>query len=1575
MKTVVRNKFIIFAVLLVLALVCVFIALSSQCNVAYAEAAFGIVYKIKGGFYTGSLGSSGFFGLSKIDGQIGYVNLSVTYNIVQLYNLTTKSKNLLNNLSSYTDMYFANTNYYDGTEDKLINLPDGYYSLKYGSSTNALTEYNFYFDGDSPVITVNKKISENDYEAVQFDYVSKDTYEVLWTQSKGSVFYVSASDNLLTSFTFTNGDGKEFDYTATAGNDNSVTLTEGKNVLEAVDEVGHTTTHIIYYDNRSPVINLNNYYKSSKGIYYFGIEQENFSVKFSDTTLNYIALDGKTLNLNKTEISYKLSELGEGKHTFTATDRYNRTTQKTIFIDLTNPYIEVKNKSGQTLLDAANSNEMLYFNISDDTGGGGDVTTKIYRYENNRWQILDYWTNYIRKTVYYDGRQGYPTYNLYNTKKEIETALLELESSKISSFANWNDSVTGTIISSEQSYALEGSNYYQYTDGKTTYIFFDVARLTSFLQTEIIPKYISSTTNYFFEEGTFKIEVVDFCGNKTEKTFSIDLTKPTLNIFDCVTESGNVYYTNHTFSVAADDLNFVSINYRIDGGEWQVLLSKEFIVTISGKYEIYSLDGFGNASDVYTVHFIVRDSLGNVTSIKNEYKQPTYYIVTLPSRVFGAVQGFSFADYDSALAFAFQREFNQRVTKLSDGTYSYVTVANESVYSVYQTLSSVNAAVEYYAKKYVSEQKTFSDKSNQNVYYTIMSSSGVADEGALTSNLLTKPSLLNSYSENVYLANSTYQLKQYFDIPSKLELYFVAFDNVLSERKSIPIVYGQTFLEALTASDNIVQGYYLFIESDSCGNVESALLYFDLTAPTLSVAITDGKGQSTATIDSSYIQAASSIYALSFDISAIYDFDEFSFLKIVGGNINSVYVSENDIPILNLNTGAGEYVLTLYDRSYNTLEFKVIIAGDKPSLYHSSLSNQTRVSISILLNDRYNALMSLGLFKIDAMGEYTELLYDSDGKAISVSDLDYVLREGGKYTFIMTDLYGRTVEFEPFFYEKGLPTGTLSCQNKSVTNKLVTFLYNSSNYILDVYTLSDSGAKTYFSNFQSTDTDGYTTISISAIAENNKSFMLYMYNASDPSLFNEYYFSIDTIAPAFSIFTTSGERVEANSATNQGFNIVCNEVGATVRYSINGISKAYNAGDEINTQGLYTFTVKDIVGNSESFTVYLDNVCSISVEGDYTLDGGIYKTNSALTIVAKEDLKEFYVVSSSGIVVEPGKPFSANGTYTIYAQDLYLNTKTISIVINNILPKIQLTNVLIGGTTSNSVTVYFDKGQATLSKDKADSVFILSGDSVSEHGKYSVIVTDEFGNVATASFNIDKIVDYTANCESGIVTTETVKLSFNEQLLSCVLIKDDVLQNDVPTTFTQTGFYKIEACDMYSNTLSFEFTIIASKTKEPEFIAPENFEISYVIQNGNMLSLDSKTVFNYGSDGIYTIALTSLPTSNTYSFDIQYDSTVPSLDIVFSDDGKQVSFSNLSKKVNGILKLNGEQISWTENKVLSDVGQYELTLTDDVGNVVVYRFEIKKQLNVWAIISIIVAVSLVAAVVVIVIKTKRRKAV
>ena len=605
MKTVVRNKKIVFVILLAIVAVCIFIALSNEADVAYASDGFCSGYiKSYNDFKTRP-----FFETSKIDGSIEYAVFTSSHKYTKLYNLTTGSKNLLSNLTSFRDLAFCNTTYYHPSLLTAINLPDGHYLLQYGDSTSALKEYNFYFDAEAPLISVYDKISENDFSVVEYDeYDSKSkSYEILWENSKGDHLYVSASDNLLTSFVFTNGDGDQFDLTETASTKNFIELEEGANVLSAVDLLGHTTTYIIYFDNRSPVISINNYEKYSNNIYYYGIEPDSFTVKFTDTILDYIALDGKSLSLYETEYTYKLSELGEGNHTFTATDRYNRTTQTTIFIDLTNPYIEVKNKSGQTLLDAANSNEMLYFNISD-TSGTGDVTTKIYRYENNRWQVLDYWTNYIRKTVYYDSRQGYPTYNLYNTKKEIETALIELESLKISSFSNWNDSVAGTIISSELSYALEGSNYYQYTDGKTTYIFFDVARLTSFLQTEIIPKYISSTTNYFFEEGTFKIEVVDFCGNKTEKTFSIDLTKPTLNIVDCVTESGNVYYTNHTFSVTADDLNFVSINYRIDGGEWQVVLSKEFNVATQGKYEIYSLDGFGNASDVYTVHFIVRDS-------------------------------------------------------------------------------------------------------------------------------------------------------------------------------------------------------------------------------------------------------------------------------------------------------------------------------------------------------------------------------------------------------------------------------------------------------------------------------------------------------------------------------------------------------------------------------------------------------------------------------------------------------------------------------------------------------------------------------------------------------------------------------------------------------------------------------------------------------------------------------------------------------------------------------------------------------------------------------------------------------
>ena len=486
-----------------------------------------------------------------------------------------------------------------------------------------------------------------------------------------------------------------------------------------------------------------------------------------------------------------------------------------------------------------------------------------------------------------------------------------------------------------------------------------------------------------------------------------------------------------------------------------------------------------------------------------------------------------------------------------------------------------------------------------------------------------------------------------------------------------------------------------------------------------------------------------------------------------------------------------------------------------------------------------------------------------------------------------------------------------------------------------------------------------------------------MYNAVDESLFIEYKFTIDTIPPAVEVTTLSGIGVEQNGATNQSFYLTWDEADASVHYSLaisSTTSKSYVKGTMLSSKGLYTFTIKDAVGNILTFTVYLDNQCDVGFEGNFsTREDGTIVTNSAITVRQKEEYKVFTVSADNGITVRLDTAFSANGTYELFFQDLYLNTVSYIVIINNIPPIITLSGVVADATTSSDVKVDFDKGNGVIEYNK-ETFSCAAGQTVTEHGAYKVIVKDEFGNIATVKFAIDKKVEYKSNVACGIVTTSRVTLEFTEKLKDIELKINGSVANPASSSFNDSGLYEIMAEDLFGNQLIFTFTIIEAKTKATEFIAPNGFDISYVQKSGTMLELNNTQVFNYCGDGVYTIALAEKQTSCVYAFDIEVDTTKPSLSIVYSDDGKEVTFANLTKDVTGTLTLDGKEIAWTPNKVLKDVGKYKLIIVDELGNEVIYEFEIIRHLNVWAIISIVIVVLIIAAVIFLIVKAKKTKA-
>ena len=1575
-----NNRLVIFIIVVVflIATLCLCASAVFSNNVAYADDIQSIVFCCS--YKTGRYKVSVFNNDSPLNGRYEYIMASFVYADGWSGMATLSSDEGYSKVSKFESgqtLFFGNSEKLGGTRSPstinsvaFMDLSEGYYSLIIIISKNKEIEklqYNFYFDCASPNLTISKN-------GKILDFVDNDT---LYLKDSATSISISANDIFLCGLIFTDGNGKRTSFIDDDDVDNRVskkdvtaTLVQGINTIETWDIVGNIIKYVIYHDTVSPRITLSN---ATHGNNYYGVDSV-VTIKVEDycsgmDSLAEFYIDDKLIRFSSGTYSCSASELSAGWHSVTARDLSGNTSATRFYVNVVVPTISIVSKSGTLVADKSKVNELVYFDISDDMEG---YRTKVYRRVGNDWQVLPYWNNYTKKVVYYDKRIGYPTTSIYNSQKEAENALFTDAAKNLKSLTNWNSDVVGDMPDNELVYAIVGSDYWSFTDefAKKTFVFFDKRRAETWLSTYII-RYVDNGIHFFYEEGAFKIEVTDTAYNVTTKYFSVDVTKPTISIENYVTVEKAVYYTNRTVTAIGDDANFEFLFWRKNGGAWNKLTDTTFTVNSDGDYQFYVMDSFGNSSNVVDLRFFLTSDLGNVSTIKNSYKQSSWFVVTLPGRIFGDEAGkYSFASYDDALAFACCKEKEYRCAVVSGG-YSYVTVSNESVKTIYATREAVEAAILYYAKSYVSDKQIYDCKASRNNFFTIMDEFGKTDMSALTMNVLTLPSWWNR-TEEVVMAPIDFVPRPQGKFASHLELWHIATDSGVMNALQIDIQYNQSFRDSLLEANNLYQGYYLYSEKDVCGNEQSIILYFDLESPTISLSLTRGMTEESVLISDTLLEARNTFYATSCKLSNLIDnADSIAFIKLEG-SMSGIYDDVSQIPTLNR---GGQYKITIYDRSYNCAMFTIHIAGDLPTLYHSSLSNPVKLSISILLNDKFNALIELHLFKIGANGEYYELNDDGDGKTINVTELDYVLRSGGKYTFTLVDVYGRFIELEPFFYCNGLPVGTLSCRNGAVTNKSVTFSYSSELYILEVYSLNNG--KTKFSDYTESSSNGVTTVLFSAAQNINCTFLLFMTNAYDESLFIEYSFTMDTIPPDFSIASIDGAPIEQNGATNQSFLLTWDEADASVRYSL-GIAanvRTYNKGQLLSAKGLYTFTIKDSVGNSAIFTVYLDNICEVKFEGDYKLraDGTII-TNKSIKVIAAEDYKVFVAESSNGINVELDVAFSANGTYELFFQDLYLNTISYKIIIDGVPPKITLCGVAAGKTTSSDVIVIFDKGVGLI-ESKNETFSCVSEQVVSGHGQYVITVIDEFGNESMVRFNIDKQVDFKTNVANGIVTTSRVTLEFGEELKYCsITINGAVVVDSKQVSFVESGAYEINAEDMFGNSMSLKFTIIASKTNDEKFVAPKDFEISYVQKSGTILELSNSQCFNYCGDGNYTIALAYLPTSDIYAFDIEVDTTKPSIKVVISNDGKQVSFSDLSKKVTGILTLNGKEITWSPNKILKDVGKYRLTIVDELGNEAVYEFEIVKHLNAWAIISIVIVVLLIGAVIFLVVKAKRTKA-
>ncbi|MDR3262968.1 MAG: DUF4627 domain-containing protein [Clostridiales bacterium] len=805
-----------------------------------------------------------------------------------------------------------------------------------------------------------------------------------------------------------------------------------------------------------------------------------------------------------------------------------------------------------------------------------------------------------------------------------------------------------------------------------------------------------------------------------------------------------------------------------------------------GIWYFYAEDSAGNKSEAISCILSIVDTFKNAADISNSYKATSWYKVSLPSRIF-TVTGkdiagnYTFGSYAAALSFTTAKETEYRCSIISGG-WIYVSATNEGVAQFYTDKAALDIAINKYASSYISPvQKLSLDNNN---YYTPVNNNNEIDSGALTRQQLQLPAFLSAYNGyRLYLCPSSFVFTKlvlsYANVPSGVRLTYLANDFQTVGQTIIQVSYDATIKAALQSASSYIQGYYLVTESDAAGNIERYLIYIDIEKPGATVDVIYGNNSGeTVVFDEDYVAAyAGTFYFLSFNIARLLDNIDSSFLCVQikrGTSLNNIYVIGDVLPVLDTSFGAGKYVITIYDRSFNALVFEVVIAGSPPIWNYTSLTNDTKLTITVsTAGDNNNAIVSLQLFKIQSDGTYVELFYDDDGTAVNFINLIYVLRTGGKYTIQLTDLFGRTVEMTPIFYQKELPTGILNGVGEGGrTNSDVTFKYSASNTLI-VYVYVNN-VKTVFINYTfiyQNSTNTYL-ITFAASAATSYEYLLFLYKSDDMGLFIEYRFEIDCVIGEVEIVNVNDIEIEYDGATTQSFFLTWT-TDLSVRYytasTVGGEmgASSYRKGTLLTTDGLYYFIVRDDVGNELRFTIYLKTKVAYSIAGDYITLPDRIASNNKLVITILESYTLFYVSGNTDYVFTNGNPILYDGIYVLTVIDNYGNTLILTIEINSALPTLTLIGVNNGGTTKNTVTLNFDDTVASayiITSKGAVIEAVLNGAVFNGHGTYYLKVVDYVGNVSTAYFTIDLIVEYETNIKNNNLAVGKVSFKFLESL-------------------------------------------------------------------------------------------------------------------------------------------------------------------------------------------------------------------
>ncbi|MDR2828729.1 MAG: hypothetical protein LBV51_04845, partial [Acholeplasmatales bacterium] len=1035
-------------------------------------------------------------------------------------------------------------------------------------------------------------------------------------------------------------------------------------------------------------------------------------------------------------------------------------------------------------------------------------------------------------------------------------------------------------------------------------------------------------------------------------------------------------YTNSSFTYnPTDNLSGInSLEYRHGSGEWTVF-SGTITTLIEGTYYLRSTDNAGNTSIFQQIYFYKIDDFLNYERLYDSFKVDIWYSVTLPAWIFNTPQNniagkYSFMTYDDAFRFAYNKEYEFRVN-INNGVFYYCSLSNENNIIGYTNIASLEQAVEYYAKKYVTTASSYSTNNN---YYTIMNSNLEASSHGLTDNQLLVPSFLEGYGLNlILLSGNSIFYNNLGIVPSSVRIKLIGNNSgEIIDNLYIDIVYGISLKTQLLEIDKLIEGYYLIEEYDAAGNIQSFIAFLDLTPPELKAKVAYGNNDSdNINFTLNYIKDNTlNLFYIKFEMESLNDnIDSYAYVTISGIGINKTYRIGESLPKLGENEYYGIYFIILYDRAGNSVSFTIKIAQGSPSIKTSSLeSGTTQLTVEIVLNDEFNSLVVLKLYSINYLGEYEQLLEDSNGTTIDFITRKYILKDGGKYIFYYEDIYLRAKYFPQFIYLKGLPSGILSIKNGGVTNSFVTFTYQGDvDYF--IYITNSVGNELLFTNYSVTSEGTHTTIFFSNAAEWNGNYLIRLLNKANYTLFNEYYFTIDSVICEYTILNTNSLIV--SSYSNTPFYINFSESGTHVTYYSSNDTLGYWSKREyisdtlLSSDGTYYFTITDYALNTISFEIILDSVVKYSVKGGKLIAKDYYISNNTLNLSFLETMT-YNIIQGNNVI--PNIDIITEGIYIIELRDSFDNYLTITLEIDKTAPVIY-TDI---GLTNNEVT---NKNVIVSTEITGKLYYVQNGRDIlvenpslfDAHSSYRIKAVDAAGNSSYFEFRIDKIVEYSINISPNtIITNPIYKIVFNEVGATAQLFYED--SEDETEKLTQNGKYKMIFKDLLGNTDVIEYWYIRAINPNYNYIFT-NLEILSI--NDILVTSDYSNKLILDEEGTYFIRYKTTIIEETIKLVV--DNTPPSLTYTRTSEWFIIHDDFTEEIESIVLYKNGEVVNINFNKEASEVGNYKLVITDLAGNIDITEWTIVYKINIWGYLVIGIAVVVVGTGAFMIVKLRKPK--